>query len=95
MEENRHQPSDEETLRRAADNIDILNDPQAVAEAGERVIARRREPRNAPFSIVMLTVVILLGAIGSVSYYFMEYWGARTEYNIARDDCRALEEDLR
>lgn len=92
MEENRQHPGDEDTLRRAEDNMDTLNNPQGVAEAGERVVARRREQRNAPFSIVMLTVVILLGAICSVSYYFMEYWGARTEYNIARDDCRALEQ---
>lgn len=51
-------------------------------------------PDRAPMGILILMWSVVICALGTVAYYVGDYIAARSELDVARRECRALEKQL-
>lgn len=49
---------------------------------------------RAPMGILILMWTVVICSLGTIAYYFGDYLAARSELDVARRECQALEKQL-
>lgn len=67
--------------------MEEINNPAAEPQASSPTA-------STPFAVKAFTIAVVLGALGTLSYYLLEYVGATQELTIAAKECRMAESEL-